>query len=526
MAHLWVAATHAAAPRDVQMSIASLLDVAVAVYVGVLAVLCVYGLHRYLLVYLFYRVKRRATSPTDPLTDLPRVTVQLPMYNERYVARRVIEAACAIDYPRDRLEIQVLDDSTDDTADIARDVVARLRAAGHDVQYLHRRDRTGYKAGALAEGTRVARGEFIAIFDADFIPPPNILRATIHHFADPRVGMVQTRWGHVNRGLSLLTQAQAILLDGHFVIEHTARNRSGRFMSFNGTAGVWRRSAIEDAGGWEHDTLTEDLDLSYRAQLRGWKFVFLPDIVSPAELPPEMNAFKAQQHRWTKGGAQTCVKLLPRVLSSRENWRVKLEAFFHLTSCTVYILIVLLSLLIGPTLYMKLFHPQPATWVDRLFDAMLFIVGTCSALSFYICSQRELQRSWFDSVRYVPALMAIGVGIAFNNAIATVEGLLGRSGEFVRTPKYGDAAIAPSAWRKRVARQRLRRAAWQPWAELALAAYLAACLLMCLSSPYWLERTGAAIPFLCIFIAGYGYVAVQTLHGHWLSRRGAEPAPA
>lgn len=526
MPHLWVDPVRAGTTRDVQMSIASLLDVAVAVYVGVLAVLCVYGLHRYLLVYLYFRGKRRPRPPGSDLADLPHVTVQLPMYNERYVARRVIEAACAIDYPQEKLEIQVLDDSTDDTREIARATVEALRTAGHNVHYVRRADRTGYKAGALAEGTRTARGEFIAIFDADFIPPPDILRSTIHHFADPRVGMVQTRWGHVNRGLSILTQAQAILLDGHFMIEHTARNRSGRFMSFNGTAGIWRRSAIEDAGGWEHDTLTEDLDLSYRAQLRGWKFVFLPDIVSPAELPPEMNAFKAQQHRWTKGGAQTCVKLLPRVLASRENWRVKLEAFFHLTSCGVYILIVLLSLLIGPTLYMKLYYPQPDTWVDHVFDALLFFVGTCSALSFYICSQRELRRSWIDSVRYVPALMAIGVGIAFNNAIAAVEGLLGRSGEFVRTPKYGDAAIAPNAWRTRVSRQRIGRGAWQPWAELAMALYLSGCLLMCLSSPYWFERTGAALPFLCIFIAGYGYVALQTLHGHWLTRRGGTFASA
>ncbi len=383
-----------------------------AAYATVLAILCVYGLHRYTLVYLFGRVKRRHPQPAARYQALPHVTIQLPMYNERFVAQRVIEAACAVDYPRDRLEIQVLDDSTDETCGIAQACVERMRRQGHNVVYLHRDDRTGFKAGALEHGLRKAQGEFVAIFDADFIPPRDILHDTLHYFTDPRIGMVQTRWGHTNRASSLLTQTQAILLDGHFLIEHTARNRSGRFMSFNGTAGVWRRSTIEDAGGWEHDTLTEDLDLSYRAQLRGWRFVFLPGVVSPAELPPEMNAFKAQQHRWTKGGAQTCVKLLPRVLRSNESWKVKLEAFFHLTSGAVYVLIVLLTLLIGPALFFNLGWGGQRTIWHRAVDFVLFIVGTCSALSFYIASQRAAARSWFDSIRYVPALMAIGVGIA------------------------------------------------------------------------------------------------------------------
>ncbi len=490
---------------------------ALAAYAVVLGMLCIYGLHRYSLVYLFYRSRRRLPKPAGRFDALPRVTLQLPMYNEQYVARRIIERACQIDYPADRLEIQVLDDSTDETVRIASETVERMRAAGHNVVYIHRDDRTGYKAGALQAGMERASGEFIAIFDADFLPPTEILRETIHHFTDERVGMVQSRWEHLNRGLSLLTQTQAILLDGHFLIEHSARNRCGRFMSFNGTAGIWRRSAIEDAGGWAHDTLTEDLDLSYRAQLRGWKFVFLPMLTSPAELPPEMNAFKAQQHRWTKGGTQTCVKLLPAILRSRERWPVKLEAFFHLTSGFVYILIVLLSLLIGPAIYAKLNYPGELPTSQVVVDFLLFAVGTCSALSFYITSQRELPRSWIDCIKYLPALMAIGVGIAFNNAIAAVEGLIGRQSEFVRTPKFGDSAAA-GAWRKRAGSFRIR-GTWQAWAELGMGLYLCAWLAACLISEEWFERASAAVPFMLMFIAGYLYVALQTFYGQWLSRR-------
>src|SRR5205085_6120384 len=278
-----------------------------------LAILCLYGLHRYHLVHLYYKYRRNTPQAQACFRELPVVIIQLPMYNEPAVVRRVIDATCRIEYPRDRLEIQVLDDSTDETREWATQAVARWREAGFDIHHIHRTNREGYKAGALAEGLRKARGEFVLIFDADFVPPADILQKTIHYFTHPRVGMVQARWEHLNRDQSLLTKTQAILLDGHFVVEHGARSRSGRFMSFNGTAGMWRRSCIEEAGGWQHDTLTEDLDLSYRAQLAGWKFIFLPDVVTPAELPVDMNGFKSQQHRWTKGSVQTCKKLLPRI---------------------------------------------------------------------------------------------------------------------------------------------------------------------------------------------------------------------
>lgn len=488
-------------------------------YVIVLGLLCVYGLHRYFLVVMFYRVRRNEPQPPSRFSALPRITVQLPMYNERFVAERIIEQACRIEYPPDLLEIQVLDDSTDETVEIAQRTVTRMRATGLDVTYVHRDDRTGYKAGALEAGLKTAKGEFIAIFDADFVPPRNILLDTVQHFTDPGVGMVQCRWDHLNRNTSLLTHAQAILLDGHFVIEHTARNRSGRYMSFNGTAGVWRRAAIEQAGGWQHDTLTEDLDLSYRAQLCGWRFVFLPTLTSPAELPPEMNAFKAQQHRWTKGGAQTCVKLLPRVLMSDSPLRVKIEAFFHLTSCFVYVLMVLLSILMGPAIIFKIaLNEHPNFW-QTFFDSALFFVGTGSALIFYIVGQRHLSKSWLHIGLYIPALIAIGIGIAFNNAVAAVEGFFGKAGEFVRTPKFGEKAHGSSAgWQKRLGGFSFR-GAWKAWAELGLGLYMTVCLGILLTLPDGLNRMIAALPFLGLFIFGYFYVAGQTFYGQWLAAR-------
>ena len=497
------------------MSWDAVSNVVLALYILVFSMVCIYGLHRYQLVYLYYKHRRNKPRIERRFERLPRVTIQLPMYNERYVARRVIELACAIDYPTDRLQIQVLDDSTDDTVDIARRTVERLSGAGHDIVYLHRDNRQGFKAGALQEGLRTATGEFVCIFDADFLPPPKILRETIHHFTDERVGMVQARWEHINRDHSLLTKTQAVLLDGHFVIEHGARNRSGRFMSFNGTAGLWRVSCISDAGGWQHDTLTEDLDLSYRAQLKGWGFVFLPDICSPAELPPEMDAFKAQQYRWAKGGAQTCRKLLPRVLGSRVPFKIKCEAFFHLTSCTVYLYMVLLLLLLLPLFYLKLrnsdqHHPS---LVGLLIDFSLFLVATCSASSFYACSQRELLRTWSDSLKYLPFLMALGVGIALNNSRAALSGFFGRVSGFVRTPKFGVMQSGDTGWRKRRAYDRRKRKfPVQVCLELAMGFYLLACTLLCVETN-WIS---IGLPFLVLFCIGYFYVGLSSLLAVWL----------
>src|SRR5436305_12355531 len=326
-----------------------------AVTVTYLCLLCtaaLYGFHRYVLVYLYLKHKHDGYQPVGRFDEQPRVTVQLPMYNEDVVAERIIKASCRIDYPKEKLQIQVLDDSTDHSAEIARKACEEMAAQGYPVTYIHRDNRVGYKAGALAAGLKEATGEFIAIFDADFIPPTDIFYNVVDYFTDDKIGMVQIRWDHLNRDASLLTKSQAIFLDGHFVIEHTARNRSGRFMHFNGTAGVWRRSTIDDAGGWQHDTLTEDLDLSYRAQLKGWQLVYLPQFCAPAELPPEMIAFKQHAHRWTKGSMQTCIKLLPRILRSKHlPIRVKTEACFHLTNTIVYPLMVVLTRLMYPTVF-------------------------------------------------------------------------------------------------------------------------------------------------------------------------------
>jgi len=340
-------------------------------YFIVLILLASYGVHRYILVYLYYKNKDKHTGePSQRFQELPRVTVQLPIFNEQYVVGRLIEAICNLDDPKDKLDIQVLDDSTDETVAVARNLVEQYAELGNPITYHHRTNREGYKAGALAEGLKTAKGEFIAIFDADFTPPKDFLLRTIDHFTDPKVAMVQTRWTHINRHYSFLTEVEAILLDGHFVLEHSGRARSGVFFNFNGTAGLWRRPAIDDAGGWQHDTLTEDTDLSYRAQLKGWKFVYLQDVECPAELPVEMTAFKTQQARWAKGLIQTAKKILPQVLKSDAPFHTKLEAWYHLTSNLSYPLMVILSVLLLPAMIIRFYQG----WFQMLYiDLPLFV---------------------------------------------------------------------------------------------------------------------------------------------------------
>ncbi len=482
--------------------------VLIAIHLSVCFALAVYGVHRYSLVYLYYKYRRNATRKTACFLNKPFVTVQLPMFNEQYVAKRVIEAACRIRYPRDRLEIQVLDDSTDETVEIARQTCEEMRAQGHPVVFLHRDNRQGYKAGALEAGLKVARGELALIFDADFIPPQDILEHMVDYFVDAKVGMVQARWEHINREQSLLTKTQAILLDGHFVIEHAARNWSGRFMSFNGTAGMWRKVCIEDAGGWHHDTLTEDLDLSYRAQMKGWKFVYLPETTSPAELPPEMLSFKSQQHRWAKGGAQTCRKLLPAILRSRLPWRIKVEAFFHLTSCVSYFLMLILTLLLLPVMYLRTRVFTGNVGFHALFDGSLILLATCSASTFYVACQRELFRTWGESLKYLPFLMSLGVGIALNNARAAFEGFFGKPSEFVRTPKFGVAGSRDNQWRAKAGRQRLDPKRVQAWCEAVMALYMIGCVGYTVYLKVWV-----GLFFMCLFAVGYSNVALLTLYG-------------
>jgi cellulose synthase/poly-beta-1,6-N-acetylglucosamine synthase-like glycosyltransferase len=475
-------------------------------YFFVLSILAVYGWHRYYLVYLYMRHKD--SQPVEPaaLDPLPVVTVQLPIYNEMYVADRLIEAVCRLDYPRELLEIQVLDDSTDETCEIAELAVRRHAAHGIDIKYFHRTDRTGFKAGALEAGLNVARGSYIAIFDADFLPAPDFLHRLLPHFGDPKVGMVQARWGHINQDYSLLTKIQSILLDGHFILEHGGRHRAGRFFNFNGTAGMWRRETIGDAGGWQHDTLTEDLDLSYRAQLRGWKFLFLPDVVSPAEVPVEMNGFKSQQHRWAKGSIQTCRKLLPRLLQADLPLEVKAEAFFHLTANFNYLLMSVLCVLIFPSMVIR----YEMGWYEMLLiDVPLFFAATMSFCNFYMVCQRELHRDWVSRLRYMPFLIAIGIGLSVNNTKAVLEALFDKKTEFTRTPKYrieGDS----DEWATKRYRQSVTM---QPLIEMGLGLYFTATVFYALANGIY-----GTLPFLVLFQIGFLYTGllsvVQQFAGH------------
>jgi cellulose synthase/poly-beta-1,6-N-acetylglucosamine synthase-like glycosyltransferase len=394
-------------------------------YFIVLIILAAYGAHRYWLVYLYYKHKKnKTTDPAAYFDDLPRVTVQLPIFNEQYVVDRLLDAVCKLDYPREKLDIQLLDDSTDETIEVARALVERYAALGHPVSYLHRDNRRGFKAGALEEGLKTAKGEFVAIFDADFVPPPDFLLKCIHHFTNPKIGMVQTRWTHINRNYSLLTEVEAILLDGHFVLEHSGRARSGVFFNFNGTAGMWRRTAIDDAGGWQHDTLTEDTDLSYRAQLNGWKFLYLQDVECPAELPVEMTAFKTQQARWAKGLIQVSKKILPRVLISEVPRSVKIEAWYHLTANLSYPLMIVLSVLLLPAMVIRFYQG----WFQMVYiDLPLFMASTFSISSFYLVSQKELfPKTWLRTFLYLPFLMALGIGLTITNTRAVLEALAGK----------------------------------------------------------------------------------------------------
>ncbi len=494
----------------------------VGIYVLILAAVAFYGMHRYILVYLYVKHRHDGYQPTGNFPELPKITVQLPMFNEDVVAERVIRATCLIDYPLDKFEIQVLDDSTDHSADIARRACEDWAARGYPIKYIHRDNREGYKAGALAEGLKQAQGEYIAIFDADFVPPRDILQNVVNYFSDDRIGMVQVRWDHLNRDASLLTKSQAIFLDGHFVIEHTARNRSGRFMHFNGTAGVWRRKTIDDAGGWQHDTLTEDLDLSYRAQMKGWQFVYLPQFCAPAELPPEMVGFKQQAHRWTKGSFQTAIKLLPGILRSKHlSWRIKWEAFFHLTNTLVYPLMVMLTVLMYPTFF-QFFTPfKVHTWGSYVFSLSLFILATCSASTFFVFGQRELfgKEAGWKTLKYMPFLMALGVGIGINNAKAVIEAIWSaiqrKPSEFVRTPKYGSTGAGRTKWRKGSVFTFSRLVL--PILEIAFGCYMGSCLWISLwyQCGIWpgQDKSGwASVPFLLIFASGYFYVGFGSLY--------------
>ena len=480
----------------------------IVLYLITLGVLAVYGVHRSALLYAYLRHRRQgrlARSRFDE-ENLPTVTIQLPTFNERFVVERLIEATARVDYPRDRLEVQVLDDSTDDTSTIARAKCNALREEGIDIAYLHREERTGYKAGALEAGMGRAKGDFLLVFDADFVPGPNIVRDLIDFFADPAVGMVQARWSHLNADHSVLTRCQAMLLDGHFVVEHVGRNRSGRFFNFNGTAGMWRKAAITTAGGWRHDTITEDMDLSYRAQLAGWQFVYAPHVSAPAELPCDMNSFKGQQYRWAKGSVQTARKLLVPILRAPVSSKVKIEAFFHLTNNMAYVFLLALAALQLPNMLVRrqLEHPELL-----MLEVPLFLATCASVAAFYVVAHHDLYGGRWPAIKRLPAMMALGVGLAVNNGRAAIEGLFGRDVEFVRTPKRGavDGRSASPAESYR------GRWSWHNAIELVFAVYLAAGSYVAILTESW-----ANLPFLILFCGGFAYVGVASLYGAWRTR--------
>ena len=499
---------------------ANAFDLAIMLpYFFVMAILAMYGLHRYALVYNFFKYRKNVPGPPPEVTVWPKVTVQLPIYNERYVIERLIETVAQFDYPRELLDIQVLDDSTDQTQQVARDCVERHQALGVPISYIHRDNREGFKAGALQDGLETATGEFVAIFDADFIPPADFLRRTVPYFTSPKIGMVQTRWSYVNRNYSVLTEVEAILLDGHFAIEHSSRFRSGLFFNFNGTAGIWRRTAIEDAGGWEHDTLTEDTDLSYRAQIRGWQFLYLPEIDCPSELPVEMNAFKSQQARWAKGLMQTAKKILPQVMRSNVPAKAKVEAFYHLTANISYPLMVFLSIILLPAMIVRFYQG----WFQvLLIDLPLFLASTCSISSFYLAAQRAFYpKTWKRTFFYLPVVMAVGIGLSVKNAVAVIEAIFGVKSEFVRTPKYKVEAGAKnsSGWAKK---KYHKSAGLMPWLEVFLGLYFACAVV------YTIQNTNyATVPFLLLFVWGYLYTGTMSLAQTYVDRLrfGAKEAP-
>lgn len=464
-------------------------------YFGVLGILALHGLH---IPWLIYHRLRSDPVPEHPPArlddpDLPPVTVQIPIYNERVVVDRIIESVARLTYPKEKLEIQILDDSTDETTDIARRLVLRSKEEGVSIDLIHRVHREGFKAGALHAGLQQATGSLIAIFDSDFVPQSDFLLRVVPSFADGNVGMVQARWSHLNENANLLTRLQSLFLDGHFIMESETRDRAGLFLSFNGTAGMWRKSCIDQAGGWCADTLTEDLDLSYRAQLLGWKFRFLSGCIAPAELPCDVDAFKAQQYRWTRGGVQTLRKLALPYLRSSLPFRIKAEFYFHLTSHLMFPLLVVLAVLAYPALSIRL---EQSGWKMLLLDLPLYLVGVFSVNSFYLWGQAVIHP--FDWKRFlcIPGLVSLGTGLAISNSRAVWDGYFGGTGEFVRTPKIGRLKVGPYQAPK----------SSTALLEILFSGYLVFCAWHAVDTGCWVS-----LPFVLLFAIGFGYMGFQSL---------------
>lgn len=465
-------------------------------YAVVVFVLSLYSLNHGILAVVFWWHRRRHdnVSPPTPLGRDVRVTIQLPLFNEIHVAERLIRSACAVEYPRELLEIQVLDDSTDDTLAVTRRLVAEYQAAGVPIVHLHRTDRSGYKSGALANALAQARGEFIAIFDADFVIPADFLARTLPHFGDPRVGIVQTRWSYFNETASELTRAASLALDGHFVVEQSARCWAGWFLNFNGTAGVLRRQAVIEAGGWQDDTLTEDLDLSYRAQLMGWRALFLPDVACPSEIPDDIHSLKVQQFRWTKGPIETARKNLGRLWRSPDHgFLVKWQASVHLLSACGYPLLVILTLLSPAAVLAAGHHVMHWIWpVTAYFLATSFGTWFCYASAAY-----WLGGKWWQRMLRYPLFLAMSIGLSAHNAVGAVEGIFGIRSPFMRTPKFKAGAGA---------RRYRSPVSWSVVGDAALTLASASGIAIAV-----VHHQYGALPALSLFTMGYGAVCVYSL---------------
>lgn len=483
-------------------------DIIIGMYFISLTILFLFGSSGFVMIYYYLKHRNTKQELASPLNEFPAVTIQLPIYNEFYVVERLIDAACQINYPREQLEIQLLDDSSDETTNLAASRVDHFVKQGYDIKHIRRASREGYKAGALREGLKTAKGEFIAIFDADFVPKPDFLLKTLpYFFHDHKIGLVQTRWEHLNSDYSFLTRIQAMALDGHFVIEQNVRNKAGFFINFNGTGGIWRKECIYDAGNWEADTLTEDLDLSYRAQLRGWKFKFLNDVTSPAELPSEIIALKSQQFRWTKGAIETARKILPRVWKSDLPFEKKIHATFHLSNNIVFPFILIAGILNVPLIFIK--HQGG---YELYFAIMaVFVFAFIGSFLFYLYSQKDVYNDWQKRMLLFPLFMAGSMGFAVNNTIAVLEGLLKKKSGFIRTPKYNVIEKKDVWHNKRYVPVKVSAGVI---IEMVLALY---CLFGVGASIYYLEL--AAVPFQLLFSIGFGLIAWLSIKHVWLVRK-------
>jgi len=452
------------------------------------------------MIYYYLKHRHKRDDFSQQLEDYPVVTLQLPIYNEMYVIERLIKTVCEMDYPIDKLEIQVLDDSTDETVEIVDNIVKEYRLQGFDIHHIHRTDRSGYKAGALKEGLKVAKGEFVGIFDADFIPRKNFLKIVLPFFKDPKIGMVQTRWEHLNRAYSLVTQIQALALDGHFVLEQQVRNKAGYFINFNGTSGVWRKECIFDAGNWEADTLTEDLDLSYRAQLKGWKFRYLTDFTTPSEVPSEINSLKSQQFRWTKGAIETARKMLFRVWMAKLPLKTKIMCTFHLTNNIVFPFILVACLLNMPIVLIK----NTGLYDTYFLFMSVFVLAFIASFLFYLYSQKDVYDDWRSRILLFPVFMAGSMGFAINNTKAVFEALINKKSEFVRTPKYGIEGDKDKWQDKKYVHKKFVK--FSVVLELLIALYSLACVVV---SAVTLQIS--AIPFQLMYTFGFGLVAYLSI---------------